>query len=70
LVPSTVKLLHHYNKKTINGYQEGCRLDLKPSPDPRVGISTGKYASGMDKFGSAVDRMYMKLGSVFIITSS
>ena len=27
---------------------------------------TGKCASGMDKFGSVVDRMYMKLGSKFL----
>ena len=29
----------------------------------RVDNSTGKCTSGMDKFGSVVDRMYMKLGS-------
>jgi len=34
LVPSTVKLLHRKKKrKKINGDQEGCKLDLKPSPD-------------------------------------
>jgi hypothetical protein len=31
----TVKLLHQKKKKRINGDQEGCRLDLKPSPDER-----------------------------------
>jgi hypothetical protein len=33
LVPGTVKLLHQRKKENINGDQEGCRLDLKPSPD-------------------------------------
>ena len=31
----------------------------------RVGNGTGNCASGMDKFGSAVKRMYIKLGSKF-----
>jgi len=33
LVPGTIKLLYQEEKKEINGDQEGCRLDLKPSPD-------------------------------------
>ena len=32
----------------------------------RVGKSAGKGTSGMDKFGSVVDRMNMKLGSTFV----
>jgi len=33
LVPGTVKLLLQKKKKKINGDQEECRLDLKPSPN-------------------------------------
>jgi hypothetical protein len=33
LVPGTVKLLCQKKKKNVNGDQEGCRLDLKLSPD-------------------------------------
>ena len=33
LVPGTIKLLYQEEKKEINGDQEGCRLDLKLSPD-------------------------------------
>ena len=32
----------------------------------RVDNSTGKCAPGMDKSGSVVDRMYMKLGIKFL----
>ena len=32
----------------------------------RVDISAGKSTSGMDKFGSVIDRMNMKLGSKFL----
>jgi hypothetical protein len=32
----------------------------------RVDISAGKGTSGMNKFGSVIDRMNMKLGSKFI----
>ena len=31
----------------------------------RVGNGTGKGMSGMNKLGSIIDRMYMKLGSKF-----
>jgi hypothetical protein len=31
-----------------------------------VNHKTGKCTSGMDKYGSAVDRMYMKLGGNFL----
>ena len=31
-----------------------------------VDCSTGKCASGMDKFGSVIDRRYMKIGSKLI----
>jgi hypothetical protein len=63
LVPGTVK--HQLYKKKINRDQEGCRLDLKRLL-MTVNNYTGKCASGMDKFGSVVDRMYMKLGSKFL----
>jgi len=33
LVRGTIILLHQENKKNINRDREGCRLDLKPSPD-------------------------------------
>ena len=32
----------------------------------RVDISAGKGTSGMDRFGSVIDRMNMKLGSKFL----
>jgi hypothetical protein len=32
----------------------------------RVDYSAGKGTSGMDKFGSVIDRMNMKLGSKFL----
>jgi hypothetical protein len=32
----------------------------------RVDNSVGKGTSGMDKFGSVIDRMNMKLGSKFL----
>jgi len=32
----------------------------------RVDNCTGKFAFGMDKFGSVDDRMHMKLGSKFL----
>ena len=32
----------------------------------RVDISSGKGTSGMDEFGSVIDRMNMKLGSNFL----
>ena len=53
------------DEKNINGDQEGCRLDLKPSPI-EIENSAGKGMSGMDKFGSVIDRMNMKLGSKFL----
>jgi len=31
-----------------------------------VDISTGKYASGMDRFGSVINRTYMTLGGKFL----
>ena len=55
-MPSTVKLLHQRINKKINRDQEGCRLDLKPSPD-EINNSAGKGTSGMDKSRSVVDRM-------------
>ena len=33
LVSGTVKLLHQRKKKKDQWGQEGCRLDLKPSPN-------------------------------------
>ena len=32
----------------------------------RIDNSTGKGTSSMDKFGSVIDRMNMKLGSMFL----
>ena len=32
-----------------------------------VDISTGKYASGMDRFGSVIDKMNMKHGKVRLL---
>ena len=51
LVPSTVKLLHQRINKKINRDQEGCRLDLKPSPD-EINNSAGKGTSGMTNFNA------------------
>jgi hypothetical protein len=59
LVPGTLKLLHQRKKKL------GCRLDLKLLL-MRVDNSAGKGTSGMNKFGSIIERMNMKLGSKFL----
>jgi hypothetical protein len=42
----------------------GCRLDLKPLL-MRVDNCAGKGTSGLDKYGSGIDRMNMKLGRKF-----
>ena len=65
MVPGTVKLLHHKKKVNINGDQEGCRLDLNRLL-MRVDDSAGKVTSGIDKFGSVIDRMNMKFRRKFL----
>ena len=66
MVPGTVK--HQKKKEKINGDQEGCRLNLKLSPDD-VDISAGKGTSGIDKFGSEVRRVHMELGGNLLNSS-
>ena len=70
MVPGTLELLHQKDEIKINGDEEGCRLDLRPSQRLLMNIdrSAGKGTSGMDKFGSGsvIDRMNMKLGSKFL----
>jgi hypothetical protein len=65
LVPGTVKLLHHIEKETVGlGTRRNAGLTTNRLL-MRADNSTGKYAPGMDKFGSGVDRMYKKLEADF-----
>ena len=42
--------------KGVAGFKEGCRLGLNPLL-MRVGNQAGKGTSGMDRFGSVIDRI-------------
>ena len=67
MVPGTVKLLHQKKTIKISGDQEGCKLNL----DRLLMIidsSAGKGTSGINKLGSVIDRINMKLESVFLIS--
>ena len=63
MVLGTVKLLHQQKPKISLGIKRVAGLNrlLKT-----VDNSTGKCASGKDKFGSVIDSMYMKLGGKFL----
>ena len=63
LVPGTVKPLHQRGKKSL-GIRGVAGLTLNRLL-MRVDNSAGKGTSGMNKFGSVIDRMSMKLGSNF-----
>ena len=67
MVPGTVKLLHQKKTIKISGDQEGCKLNL----DRLLMIidsSAGKGTSGINKLGSVIDRINMKLESMFLIS--